>query len=262
MREVLQTIERVSPSDLSVLILGEQGTGKEWAARLIHDLSFRANGPFWPFDCLSMPSESLEPELFGSETLTREGIVIRRGAFEEAAGGTLLLNEIGALPAGPQKKIARALEYKDLVPIGGERHVQVDVRIIATHTQQSSEVFRDAVFDKDMIYRISPILIELPPLRKRREDIPLLVNNILSNIGADGNAAPKRLSPEALSLCQSYHWPGNIRHLKNAIQYASVMSTSDVIQPRDLPSYLRKSQHQRTSSESIEKKQSGHLTDK
>jgi DNA-binding NtrC family response regulator len=238
MRDVLNAIERISTSDLSVVILGERGTGKEWAARLIHNLSPRAHGPFWPFDCAAIPPESIEQELLGDETLTKDSVIVRRGALEEAAHGTILLNEIASMPESAQKKIARVLEYKNIVRVGGSQPIRIDVRIIATQSHQSERSMGDGLVEKGMFYRISPIVIELPPLRNRREDIPLLVQKFLSEAPRGSGKPQKLLGGDALHVCLMYDWPGNVLQLKNAIEYASIMSTNEVIQPEDLPSYL------------------------
>ena len=238
MLEVLRTIERVSSSDLSIVIVGEHGTGKEWAARIIHQLSTRSKNSFLPFDCAAMPAETLERELFGYEALAKDGVFMRRGVIEEAATGTLLLNEIASLPASTQKKVARALEYKSIVRIGGDQQIRVDVRVIATQSQQSGGSEVEGPVDKESFYRISPIVIELPPLRSRREDILLLVERFLSETPRRKGAPMKYLNPEAMRLCLYYDWPGNVLQLKNAIEYASVMCMRDMISPEDLPTYL------------------------
>jgi DNA-binding NtrC family response regulator len=239
MQEVLQAINRIAPSDLSVLIKGEHGTGKEWAARAIHRLSSRSGGPFWPFDCSSIPLDMIEKELFGYEAITREGIVIKRGAFEEATGGTLLLNEIDSLPTVSQLKIARALDYQNISRVGGDQVVGIDVRIIATLSQEADLIMSQGDLRKDMFFRLCRLNLELPPLRERREDIPLLIKKFLQESHVHHGKTSTEISREALELCVSYDWPGNVLHLKNAIEYASVMCPSGVIRPEDLPSYLR-----------------------
>lgn len=239
MQEVFRAINRIAPSDLSVLIKGEHGTGKEWAARAIHQLSSRSKGPFWPFDCASMPLDTIEKELFGYEAITREGIVIERGAFEDASGGTLLLNEIDSLPTAVQLKIARALDYQNISRVGGDQIVPIDVRIIATLSQETDLSTSEGDLRKDMFFRLCRLNLELPPLRERREDIPLLVDKFLQELRVPHGKTSPGISKEALDLCLSYDWPGNVLHLKNAIEYASVMCPSGVIRLEDLPSYLR-----------------------
>ncbi len=253
MKEIIRTTEKVSASDLNVVIIGEHGTGKEWLARAIHRLSSRASGPFYPVDCAALPPEELERELFGSETLTREGVSIHRGAFEEAAGGILLLNEIGSLPISVQLKISRALEYKTIHRIGNDHPITIDTRVIATLSQSANILIQNGLLQKDMFYRISPIVIELPALRDRREDIPLLVEKFLQGLREQHQGTILGITPEALQIFLDYDWPGNIRRLKNAVEYAFVMKTSQWIQPIDLPNYL----HPNHSVENIAAKISG-----
>ncbi len=241
MQEVIRTAEKVAMSDLSVVIIGEHGTGKEWLARAIHRLSKRTNGPFYPIDCAALPPEELERELFGCEILTREGVTIQHGAFEEASGGILLLNEIGSLPLAVQLKISRALEYKTIYRIGNDHPIHIDTRIIATLSQNANILLQNGLLQKDMFYRISPIVIELPPLRDRREDIPILIEKFLNELKDNHQGTVRGMTPEALHLILNYDWPGNVRRLKNTIEYAFVMCTSQWIQMKDLPNYLQTS---------------------
>ncbi|MDP1676628.1 MAG: sigma 54-interacting transcriptional regulator [Bacteroidota bacterium] len=248
MQEVIRTAEKVAVSDLSVVIIGEHGTGKEWLARAIHRLSKRANGPFYPIDCAALPPEELERELFGYEILTREGVTIQRGAFEEAGGGILLLNEIGSLPLAIQLKISRALEYKTIYRIGNDQPIHIDTRVIATLSQHADILLQNGLLQKDMFYRISPFVIELPPLRDRREDIPFLIEKFLRALKDDHQGSVEGVTPEALHLFLENDWPGNVRRLKNAIEYAFVMCTSQWIQPKDLPIYLQSNHFNGNSS--------------
>ncbi len=248
MAAVIQTVEKVSSMDLSLLIVGEQGTGKEWIARHIHETSSRARKPFWAVDCDSNSPENIEKEIFGYEAISRDGLVISRGAFEEAQGGTLLLNHFESLEASLQKKIARALEYKTLHRVGGEEVVSIDVRIIATLRQQADRLGRNGNQIEDVFSRISPIVIELPPLRKRTEDIPLLIQKFITEMQVHRQTTVGGISAEALGLCLRHQWPGNIRNLRNAIEYASVMCTGTLIQPQDLPDYLAPHQTKKASS--------------
>lgn len=243
---VLQTIQRLASSNLSVLFAGEHGTGKEWAARLIHRLSAQSNGPFLPFDCASLPAETIDRELFGYETLTHDGIAVKHGAFEDASGGTLLLNEIAFLPMGTQMKIARTLEYGTIHRIDGVQHVGLNVRIISTLSEDHTLLVQSGKLSKEMFYRISTMAIELPPLRRRREDIPLLVDRFLADLREHDGKSSLEIDPEALQLCLAYEWPGNIRQLKNAIEYASIMCTGGSIGPLDLPPYVRQQQREKS----------------
>ncbi|HLP17671.1 MAG TPA: sigma 54-interacting transcriptional regulator [Bacteroidota bacterium] len=240
MQEVLKIMERVAASDLSVVLVGEQGTGKEWAARFIHRLSRRARSPFLPFDCGALSPEMMEKDLFGYEAVTREGVVLRRGAFEEADGGTVLINELALLPLPVQMKMARALEYQTITRVGGEQLIHIHTRIIGTLNRHPEALMDEGVLLREMYYRISPLVIELPALRDRKEDIPPMIKKILRELRARSNSTVVGISPKAIELCQAYHWPGNTRHLKNAIEYAAVMCPGKWIEPDNLPAYVRR----------------------
>jgi len=248
MQEVLRAINRIATSDLSVLIQGEHGTGKEWAARAIHELSPRSKGPFWPFDCASMPLDAIEKELFGYEAITREGIVLNRGAFEDATGGTLLLNEVDSLPTAVQLRISRALDYRNISRVGSDQIVKIDVRIIATLSHETDRTMNQGDLRKDMFFRLCRLNLAIPPLRERREDIPLLIDRFLGALRMSNGNTPKGISKEALDLCLSHEWPGNVLQLKNAIEYASVMGSGVAIRPEDLPSYLKEDRKEKRNS--------------
>jgi DNA-binding NtrC family response regulator len=238
MQDVLNMIENIARNDLSVVITGEHGTGKEWAARRIHVLSARSRRPFEPRDCTELPEEALERELFGYESLVAEGITIQRSAFEEAEGGTLLLNDIASISPSLQLRLARAVEYEYFTRAGDERRIPVDVRLIATVSERAETLVQRGALTKELFYRISPIVLELPPLRKHREDIPVLVENIIEELRRRNAVRVSGISPDALKMLASYHWPGNVRQLKNAVEYASAMSREAIITPPDLPAYV------------------------
>ncbi len=239
MQEIIRTIELIAASDLSVLIVGEQGTGKERAARAIHRLSARARGPFLPFDCAALSSDVMEQELFGYEAVTREGVTMRRGALEEADGGTVLINELASLPLPAQRKVARALEYQTINRLGGDAIIHINVRIIATLSRPAEQLIAEGALLKDTFYRISPIVIDLPSLRDRKEDIPALIRKFIGDLRMRYHSKVIGISTEALDLCVAYRWPGNIRHLKNAIEYAAVMCTEEWIDVKHLPPYVK-----------------------
>jgi transcriptional regulator with PAS, ATPase and Fis domain len=238
MYEVIRAAHKIASSDLSVMIVGEHGTGKEWLARMIHQLNHRRIGPFWPFDCAAIPAKDIEKELFGSEELTHRGITIQRGAFEEAELGTLLLNEVDSLSPAIQMKVSRAIEFRTVHRIGNDQMFPIDVRIIATLSQPAESLITGGTLSKDMFYRISPIMLELPPLRQRKEDIPLLIDKFLVNLRSHNTSKILGVGKEALQICLEYDWPGNVRHLKNALEYAFIMCTGQWIQPEHFPSYL------------------------
>lgn len=250
MQSVIRTAEKVAASDLSVVIIGEHGTGKEWLARAIHRMSPRSHASFYPVDCAALPNEELERELFGAESLLRDGISIHRGAFEEADSGTLFLNEIGSLPHSIQMKVSRVLEYKVIHRIGNDRPIYLNTRVIASLSEQAETLLKNGSLEKDMFFRISPIIIEIPPLRERREDIPLLIEKFLLASQDHHEKHVSGIAPEALRLCMEYNWPGNVRQLKNAIDYALIMSSEELIQPENLPNYM----HHNQSSKNIASK--------
>ena len=238
MQAVLSTAKKIATSDLSVVIVGEHGAGKEWLARMIHQHNLIRTGPFWPFDCAAIPVKEIEKELFGSEEITQNGIAVQRGAFEEAEHGTLLLNEIDALPIATQLKISRTIEFRNIHRLGSDRFIPVDVRIIATLSQPASPLLKDGTLTTEMYYRISPIVLEIPPLRKRKEDIPWLIEKLLVDLQAHNKNSILGITPEAMLLCLEYEWPGNVRQLKNALEYAFIMCNDEWIQPQHFPSYL------------------------
>lgn len=240
MQEIMRTVETIAPTDLHVVIVGEQGTGKERLARRIHAMSGRSEAPLITVDCAALSPEQLEQELFGVEALSWQGVAVRTGALEEASNGTLLLDEFQSIPDPLQMKIARALEYKSVVRTGGDRIVQIQPRIIATITASKADDRANEPIRQQIQNRLSPIVIELPPLRERREDIPILIERFMAEARSDRNVAVTAISGEALACCLEYSWPGNIRHLKNAIEYACVMSGGGKIFPSHLPEYVAK----------------------
>jgi DNA-binding NtrC family response regulator len=216
MREVFSQLEKLSPTDATVLIQGETGTGKEGAAQAIHDASARANNPFVVVDCGAIPPNLLEGELFGHEAGAFTGAVARRiGAFEQASGGTLFLDEIGELPTDLQPKLLRALESREIRRVGSTARVHCDLRIIAaTNRDLRAEVNRGS-FRADLYYRLAVVRVTLPPLRERREDIPLLVRTLVAAIGASPALTARLTAPEFLDALASGAWPGNVRELRN-----------------------------------------------
>jgi two-component system, NtrC family, response regulator HydG len=248
MQEILKMIEKIAPLDVNLILIGERGTGKEWTARAIHQASLRVHKSFWPIDCDSISTDNFEKELFGFESISREGVKINRGAFEDASGGTLLLNHIESLPHEIQRKLARAIEYKTIHRVGDERTIPIDVRVIVTLGEQSDDLIRKGKLQKDMFFRISPIVIELPPLRNRREDIPSLIERFISEMPQRRHHSVEGITPAALELCLAHNWPGNIRNLRNAIEYASVLCPGSFIRPEDLPEYLHQNHSSKLSS--------------
>lgn len=241
MQKALLTMRQIAQTNLSVLIAGEAGTGKEWAAYAIHALGARPQGPFVQLECAAIPAENLDRDIFGYESINWNGVSIKSGAFEEATGGSLLLRSIETLPPTHLLKIARVIEFRSVRRISGEGDIPVDARIIATTNSNLAASFTGSA-NRGILDRISPIQIDLPALRDRREDIPMLIEGVLEELRERTGASQKGISPAAVRACEEYAWPGNVRHLKNAIEYASIMSSGEVIMPEHLPAYV----HQRS----------------
>jgi DNA-binding NtrC family response regulator len=237
MQEVLTMIDRVAPTDSSVLVLGESGTGKELVARAIHERSPRAARAFVPIHCGALPREVFESEVFGHEKGAFTGAVAAKpGLIELADGGTLLLDEIGEMETDVQVKVLRALETGTFFPVGGTRPHRVDIRLVAATNRDLGEAMKRGEFRQDLYYRINTITIELPPLRERRADIALLAHHFVETKATYGL---KRLGSEALARLEAYGWPGNVRELLHAIERAIILSKTGEIQPEDLPPEIR-----------------------
>lgn len=240
MREVFQMIEQTSDSNYPVLITGESGTGKELTALAIHNESSRKNGPFVPVNCGALPEQILESELFGHVKGAFTGAIReKKGRFELANGGTLFLDEIGEISAAFQVKLLRVLEEKQFDKVGGESRVSVDVRIIAATNRDLRALVSKGIFREDLYYRLCVIPIHLPALRERIDDIPDLVKGILKDISAEGGQEIARISDRAMDAIFAYSWPGNIRQLRNALQYASTRCSGDDIDLAHLPPQVR-----------------------
>jgi two-component system response regulator AtoC len=237
MQEVLRLVDRVAPTDSSVLVLGESGTGKELVARAIHERSPRASQAFVPIHCGALPREVLESELFGHEKGAFTGAVsFKPGLIELADGGTLFLDEIGEMEPDSQVKLLRVLESHAFFRVGGTRRRSVDMRLVAATNRDLAEAIRANEFRQDLYYRINTITLTLPPLRERPEDVGLLARHFLEQSAAYGL---KRLSPASLRCMEAYGWPGNVRELQHAIQRAVILGKGDEIEPEDLPAELR-----------------------
>jgi DNA-binding NtrC family response regulator len=235
MLRVFDAIDRVAPTDVTVLVRGESGTGKELVARAIHFRSPRARGPFIAVNCAAFSRELVESELFGHEKGAFTGAVARReGKFEAAGGGTLLLDEIGDMPLETQAKVLRALQEKRLERVGGNQSLDVDVRVIAATNQDLEASVAQGRFREDLYYRIKVVQIRLPPLRERREDIPLMVQHFIEDACKRFGAADKQLTNEAMRVCVEAPWRGNVRSLKSAIEQAVILSSSNEITSADL----------------------------
>lgn len=236
---VCEQIEVVAPTGSTVLILGETGTGKELLARAIHNLSPRRERPFIKVNCAAIPAGLIESELFGHERGAFTGAVTRRvGRFEMANGGTLFLDEIGTMGTDMQAKILRVLQDRRFMHLGGTQEIQVDVRIIAATNVDLHQAVKEGRFREDLFYRLNVICLELPPLRARRQDIPLLAAHFLKLYADENNVPAPALSPEAMRILMDYEWPGNVRELENAMERGVVLATGPTITPDLLPASL------------------------
>ena len=236
MGEALSKVARVAPSEVSILLLGESGTGKELVARAIHAASRRAEGPFVAVNAAALSTTLLESELFGHERGAFTGADRARiGRLESAAGGTLFLDEIGDLPNEMQVKLLRVLQERTIERVGSNRAVPVDVRVVAATHHDLLATVGSGDFREDLYYRLAVVSIDLPPLRARRTDIPLLVEHFLSKHARTAGVDPKSFSREAMDLLVRYSFPGNVRELENVVQRALVLSRGDLITVDDLP---------------------------
>jgi DNA-binding NtrC family response regulator len=235
MKTVVRTIERVAPSDVSILSTGESGTGKEVVADLIHNLSPRNKGPLIKINCAALPRELIESELFGSVKGAFTGANMdREGLFRQSEGGTLLLDEISEMPIDTQSKLLRVLQEKEVRPVGGRSSYKTDCRIIAATNRQTEDAIKAGKLREDLYYRISAISVHLPPLRERREDILPLANSFLKRFGAQAGRNLTGFTPMAAEALRAFDWPGNVRQLQNEIQRTVLMSEGAQIDERDL----------------------------
>ena len=247
MLQVYREIRDLGTNDYPVHIFGETGTGKELVAYAIHNESRRGGGAFVPVNCAALPEGTLESELFGHVKGAFTGAVRdKKGRFDLANGGTLFLDEVTDLPKAVQAKLLRVLQDGAFEPVGGEKTISVDVRLISATNQDLKREVERGNFREDLYYRINVVPINLPPLRKRKNDIPLLLEHFLDKAAKEGQATPG-LSKEALAIMMDYAWPGNVRELHSAIRFAVVKCRGRIIQPDDLPLELRKSQKERPS---------------
>ncbi len=239
-RDVLKMVERAAPSRSTVLISGESGTGKELVARAIHYASPRKDRPFISVNCMALNSGVLESELFGHEKGSFTGAVaLRRGRFEQADGGTLFLDEVAELSPELQVKLLRVLQERKIERVGGGEEIEVDIRVVAASNKDLAALVEKGLFRDDLFYRLNVVQIPLPPLRERREDIPLLVAHFVEKVCQDNQMIPKTFSTEALNYLLGYEWPGNIRQLENVVESCLVLVSGTSIGVDDLPAEIR-----------------------
>jgi DNA-binding NtrC family response regulator len=243
MREIYAILEKIAPTDATVVIEGETGTGKDVVARTIHQQSKRADGPFMVFDCGAVPENLIESELFGHEKGSFTGAhTTRQGIFELAHGGTVFLDELGELQLDLQPKLLRVLEQREVKRIGGTRPIKVDVRIVAATNRNLEEEVRAGRFREDLFYRLTVVRIVLPPLRERREDIKLLARHFLDhghfNKDREGRRRVTQFAPGVLDRLMQYDWPGNVRELHNVIERAVSFAEGDTVELADIPEHI------------------------
>jgi DNA-binding NtrC family response regulator len=238
MKRIQETIDKVAPTDARVLITGENGVGKELVARRIHEQSHRANGPLVEVNCAAIPSELIESELFGHEKGSFTSAIKQRiGKFEQANGGTLFLDEIGDMSQDAQAKMLRALQESRITRVGGEKDIKVDVRVIAATNKNLMEEVEAKRFRLDLYHRLSVILIQVPSLNARRDDIPALIEHFMKEISEDYKQPIKELEPAATDALKQYNWTGNIRELRNVVERLIILSDK-IITRKDVEQYI------------------------
>ena len=240
LREVLDRCAQVAPTDVTVLIEGESGTGKELIANLLHENSPRRDRPFVKVNCGALTKTLLESELFGAVRGAYTGAdQSREGYFESASGGTIFLDEIGEMDLESQVRLLRVLEEREVVRIGSTRAIPIDIRVLAATNKSLMEEVEQGRFREDLYYRLAVIRLSLPPLRERREDIPLLFNHFVTRLNDRYGKSVTGLAPELLHFFQGYHWPGNVREFRNVLEGMVVLAREDILEKKDLPPELR-----------------------
>lgn len=251
MVELMDTVSQVAPTKASVLITGESGVGKELVADAIHELSNRSKGPFIKVHCAALTASLLESELFGHEKGSFTGAVKeKKGRFELADGGTIFLDEIGEIDAQTQVKLLRVLQERQFERVGGEKSITVDVRIVCATNRDLPKEIEKGNFREDLYYRLNVVHLDVPPLRERKDDIPLLMTSFLQQFSSENGRSIEAFSNQAKRALLGYEWPGNIRELRNCIESAVVLARTSIIEVEDLPVHIGKAQN--ASSVSLE----------
>lgn len=242
-KQIWGKIKKSAPSRGRILIVGEHGTGKELIARAIHEYSNRSDSPFIKVNCAAIPEDLIESELFGHEKGSFTGATAKRiGKFEQADGGTIFLDEVGDMSLKTQAKVLRVLQEEELTRVGGNKNIEVNVRVISATNKNLEDEIKAGNFREDLYYRLNVIPIYSPPLRDHKADIPLLVDHFINEFCRLNGFKPKELSDEALKLLMSYNYPGNVRELKNIIERIVIMTSGDTIDADDLPNYITQKQ--------------------
>ncbi|MCL2648201.1 MAG: sigma-54 dependent transcriptional regulator [Phycisphaerales bacterium] len=240
MQRVFELIRRSAQAFSTVLILGESGTGKELVAQAIHQNSPRRDGPFVAVNCAAMPATLVESELFGHEKGAFTGAIDRRlGRFEQASGGTLFIDEIGDFDVSLQVKLLRVMEARTVTPVGGNKEIKVDTRVLAATSRDIRDMMAKGLFREDLYYRLNVVTIELPPLRQRLDDIPLLAKRFMDRVNEQNGTKITSIAPAVIDAMQQYSWPGNVRELLNVIERMMVLADKPTLEPDDLPSYVK-----------------------
>ncbi len=239
MLRLVETLRQIAPTDATVLIYGESGTGKELVARALHNNSPRRAKRFVALNCAALSEGILESELFGHEKGSFTGAAAsRQGRFEYADGGTLLLDEVGDMPLSTQVKLLRVLEQNEIIRVGSNTPIHVDVRIVAATHRRLEALIKEGSFREDLYFRLKVVTLHIPPLRERRDDIPLLADHFLRDIAAAYKKPVSEISPDARRRLVAYEWPGNVRELRNAIEHMVVVTTDPILGPDDLPDHI------------------------
>jgi two-component system nitrogen regulation response regulator NtrX len=259
LRRVLESVQRAAPTNATVMLLGESGVGKELVARTIHRNSPRAGQRFIQVNCAAIPEELIESELFGHEKGSFTGATEKQiGKFEQADRGTIFLDEVGDMSPKTQAKVLRVLQEQEVERLGSARTIKVDVRVIAATNKNLEDAIQRGEFREDLFFRLNVIPIQVPPLRDRREDIPLLVQHLAKRTSEEHNLKPKRFDPRAMEALQRYRWRGNIRELRNTIERLMIMAPDDLVHVEDLPAEFRGDSPSRPSvSEPVASAQAG-----
>jgi two-component system response regulator HydG len=241
MRELFDSLKRIAPHDSTVLILGESGTGKELIARALHTLGPRPSGPFVPVNCATLSDHLLESELFGHDKgAFTSADQAKPGVMETADGGTLFLDEVNEMGLGCQAKLLRAIERREFRRVGGTRKIKVNLRVVAASNVSLEDSVASGGFRPDLYYRLKVLSLVVPPLRERREAIPVLAQRFLDEVTKSARVSPKRLTPEAVAQLARYAWPGNVRELRNAMESVALMGAKSTVDVQDLPANVRK----------------------
>ncbi len=260
MQGVIELVKAVAKSNATVLITGESGTGKELIARAIHNYSNRQNKSFVAISCAALPESILESELFGHEKGSFTGAHIqRKGKFETADKGTLFMDEIGDMSSNIQVHLLRVLEVKEFTRLGGNEVVKVNVRLISATNKDLKDAVSQRLFREDLYYRLNVVNIEIPPLRNRKEDIPLLAEHFLNKFAVDNNKEIKQISSKAMDILLRYEWPGNVRELENVIERSVILASNGQINPEDFPVELMQCKGLPSSSDSIKDIEKNHI---